>query len=149
MAFVEAMRTSDRDDWETPPELFKRLDAEFNFTLDPCCTPQTAKCDKFFTRRENGLVQDWGNETVFVNPPYGSQLGKWVRKSFESSRRGATVVMLIPSRTDTAYFHDYVYAYAEIRFLRGRIYFYREGSPVGRAPFPSLIAIFRPEIETL
>jgi site-specific DNA-methyltransferase (adenine-specific) len=138
------MRTSDRDDWETPPDVFAALNGEFQFTLDPCCTVQTAKCARFFTSDDDGLSQDWGTESVFVNPPYGRELAKWVAKSLQASLNGATVVLLIPARTDTAYFHEHIYGVAEIRFLRGRIYFHRDGVAVDRAPFPSMVVVFRP-----
>jgi phage N-6-adenine-methyltransferase len=136
--------SSAADDWETPQELFDELDAEFHFTLDPCCRPETAKCLRFFTQADDGLAQSWGTETVFVNPPYGRVIGKWVHKAFESALGGATCVLLIPARTDTAYWHDYCFK-GEVRFLRGRVYFARGGKR-GRAPFPSAVVIFRPGI---
>ena len=133
--------SSKTPEWATPQALFDELNAEFDFTLDPCCTEENAKCAKFYTKETNGLSKDWDGERVFVNPPYGREMPKWVKKSAEA--RGGLVVMLIPARTDTKYFHDYIYNKAEIRFVRGRIKF--EGAQVGSgaAPFPSMIVIFR------
>ena len=132
--------SSKRHDWATPQYLFDQLDAEFHFTLDPCCTHETAKCEKHFTPEEDGLAQSWDGETVFCNPPYGKELVKWVKKSAESSGNGTTVVMLIPARTSNGWFHDYIYGKAEVRFIRGRVKF------VGaehNAPFPSMVVVFR------
>lgn len=140
MAFTSGLRSSARDDWETPPDLFADLDREFGFSLDPCATDSTAKCQRYFTREQNGLAQDWSGETVFMNPPYGRVIGQWMRKAWESSRGGATVVCLVPARTDTAWWHDYA-ARGEVRFLRGRLKF---GGQTGNAPFPSAVVVFRP-----
>jgi len=126
--------------WETPQALFDELDQEFDFTLDPCCSHETAKCDKHYTPEEDGLAQDWSGERVFMNPPYGREIGKWMRKAYEESLRGAVVVCLIPSRTDTAWWHDYAMK-GEVRFLRGRVRF--GGSKAG-APFPSAVIVFPP-----
>jgi site-specific DNA-methyltransferase (adenine-specific) len=125
-------------EWSTPLDLFKKLDDEFKFTLDPCATKENAKCEKFFTIRENGLAQSWEGERVFVNPPYGNQINKWVKKAYEE-RLNAYVVMLLPARTDTRWWHNYVYWQAELRFLKGRLKF---GGVKNPAPFPSVIAIF-------
>jgi site-specific DNA-methyltransferase (adenine-specific) len=143
----KALTTSNKQYWETPPELFKELDNEFQFTLDPCAEPATAKCDKYFTIHENGLHQSWEGETVFCNPPYGRNISKWVAKCvLEARKPGTTVVLLIPSRTDTKYFHEYILPNAkDVRFLRGRLNFWMDNKPMGRAPFPSLIAVFRHE----
>lgn len=128
------------DEWETPSGFFKDLDAEFHFTLDPCATEQNRKCEKFFTVKENGLKMAWGGYAVFCNPPY-SQCYEWAKKCYEESQNGATVVMLVPSRTDTKWFHEWVYGKAEIRFIRGRLKF---GNGKTGAPFPSMLAIYRP-----
>lgn len=137
----DGMFTSNTNEWATPRAFFDALDAEFHFNLDPCATPQNAKCCKFFTAEQNGLDQDWGGGRVFCNPPYGREIGRWVRKCWEESRKPNTlVVMLIPARTDTSYFHDYIYGKArEIRFIRGRLHF--NESPQG-APFPSMVVVF-------
>ena len=139
---TDLMFSSKDDSWETPPSLFNILDMEFNFTLDPCCTKQTAKCKKFFTKEEDGLIQDWSKDIVFVNPPYGREIGKWVEKSYNETKKGAKVVMLIPSRTDTKWFHDFIYNKAEIRFLKGRIRFLQNKKELNTAPFPTMLIIF-------
>lgn len=125
-------------EWATPLDLFAKLDKEFRFTLDPCSTSENAKCEKFFTIRENGLSQSWEGERVFVNPPYGNQLSKWVKKAHQE-RLKAYVVMLLPARTDTRWWHNYIYGQAEIRFLKGRLKF---GASKNSAPFPSVLVIF-------
>lgn len=128
-------------EWYTPQEFFDKLNAEFGFTLDPCCTHENAKCEKHFTEAENGLAQSWHGETVFMNPPYGRTIGDWMRKAYEScNRNGAQVVCLVPARTDTAWWHEYAMK-GEIRFIRGRLKF---GGAVDSAPFPSAVVIFRP-----
>jgi phage N-6-adenine-methyltransferase len=138
---LAVMMSSANHDWETPALLFAELELEFGpFDLDPCCLPETAKCVRYFTPADDGLRQPWSGR-VFCNPPYGREIGKWVRKAWEESRRGATVVLLIPARTDTSYWHDYCFK-GEVRFLRGRIYFSRNGR-TGRAPFPSAVVVFR------
>lgn len=134
------MFSSKTDLWSTPNDFFDKLNDEFRFTLDPCSTHENAKCYKHFTEEENGLLQDWGNEVVFCNPPYGRQIKDWVKKSYEESQKGnTTVVMLIPARTDTIYFHEYIYHKAEIRFIKGRLKF---GNAKNSAPFPSMVVIF-------
>ncbi|MDD4984353.1 MAG: DNA N-6-adenine-methyltransferase [Dehalococcoidales bacterium] len=125
--------------WGTPQELFVELDAEFYFTLDPCATDDNAKCDFYFTEDIDGLSLSWDGESVFCNPPYGRQIRKWVKKAAET--RGL-VVMLLPARTDTSWFHDYIYGKAEIRFIRGRLQFSGK-EKLGNAPFPSMVVIFR------
>lgn len=135
--------SSKRHDWETPQAFFDELDREFHFTLDPCCTPNTAKCKKYYTPKENGLLQDWSGETVFCNPPYGRELKVWIEKCYNESRKpNTTVVMLIPARTDTIAFHKYIYNKAEIRFVKGRIKFRVDGKAGDCAPFPSMVVIF-------
>ena len=137
--------SSKTDMWATPIELFKMLDMEFHFTLDPCCTHENAKCHKHYTKEENGLLQDWSGETVFCNPPYGRELKKWVKKCAEESvKPGTTIVMLVPSRTDTEWFQKYVYHHAELRFIKGRIKF---GEGKNHAPFASMIVIFNTNIQ--
>ena len=126
-----------RSDWETPRELFQALDAEFHFTLDVCATEKNHKCERYFTPEQDGLSQNWGGQVCWCNPPYGREIADWVKKATESS---ATVVMLLPARTDTKWFHDFVYGKAEVRFLRGRVRFVGADAA---APFPSMIVIFR------
>jgi len=137
----KAMFSSKTDEWETPQDFFDALDAEFHFTLDPCATPENAKCKKYYTKAEDGLKQDWQGETVFCNPPYGRAIKDWVKKCYEESQKpNTTVVMLIPARTDTSYFHEYIYGKAkEIRFIRGRLKFGKAKHP---APFPSMVVVF-------
>lgn len=129
---------SERHDGETPWEVFNPLHAEFNFTLDPCALPETAKCAKFYTPEDDGLAQDWTGERVFMNPPYGKAIRHWMRKAYEHAQRGGVVVCLVPARTDTAWWHDYTKG-AEIRFIRGRVKF---GGYENGAPFPSAIVVF-------
>lgn len=135
------MFSSKTDLWSTPQDFFDKLNKEFNFNLDPCSTHENAKCEKHFTIVEDGLKQNWGGHTVFCNPPYGRELRKWVEKAYKESKKENTkVVMLIPARTDTSYFHDYIYGKAkEIRFIRGRLKF---GECKNAAPFPSMVIIF-------
>ncbi len=128
------------DEWPTPQRLFDALHAEFGFTLDPCATEANAKCGRYFTRAEDGLKQDWSRDAVFMNPPYGRMIGQWVKKAYESAGQGALVVSLLPARTDTRWWHDYVMR-GEIRLLRGRLTFEGGKHP---APFPSAIVVFRP-----
>jgi len=143
MRNMKTLLSSERMDWETPPEIFDDLQKEFNFTLDPCASSENAKCEKFFTEEDNGLVKDWSNERVFVNPPYGSAIKEWVKKCFQERNRADLIVMLIPARTDTTYFHEYIYHKAEIRFIKGRIKFLGNQKGSGSAPFPSMLVIFR------
>lgn len=138
---MKILFSSAKHDWETPQFLFDELHSEFHFTLDPCCEPHTAKCPKYFTSSQNGLVQNWEGETVFCNPPYGRLIYHWVQKCFIESRKPATkVVLLIPARTDTKYFHEFIYRQAnEIRFLKGRLRF---SNSLNSAPFPSMVIVF-------
>ena len=133
-----ALFSSACTEWGTPQALFDELDREFHFTLDPCANEQNHKCAKYYTEAENGLLQDWGHETVFCNPPYGRQIGYWVASCYEHA---GVAVMLLPARTDTKWFHDYIYQKdrVEVRFLRGRLKF--EGAK-NSAPFPSMVVIF-------
>lgn len=140
MPINKGLMSSNTAEWATPKAIFDELDNEFGFTLDPCCTPENRKCDKYYTKEDDGLSKDWSGETVFCNPPYGREISKWVKKSYEESAKGATVVMLLPARTDTSYFHDYIYGEHEIRFIRGRLHF-NESKQC--APFPSMIVVMR------
>lgn len=131
--------SSNTEMWATPQAFFDELDKEFHFDLDPCACPDNAKCAKFFTVEDDGLAQDWSGHTVFCNPPYGRKIGAWVKKCHDEAQKGTKVVMLIPARTDTSYFHDYIYHKAEIRFIRGRLKF---GNAEQGAPFPSMVVIY-------
>jgi site-specific DNA-methyltransferase (adenine-specific) len=126
------------DEWATPQEFYDHLNAEFDFTLDPCCTHENAKCNRHFTDQENGLIQTWAGERVFCNPPY-SQMKHWARKCRDEASRAELIVMLVFARTDTAWFHDYVYGDAELRFIRGRLRF---GDSKNSAPAPSMLCIW-------
>ena len=142
MTIHESLFSSRSEEWPTPQDFFDGLDAEFRFTLNPCATPESAKCETYFTKAQDGLEQDWRRHRVFCNPPYGKSMRDWARKCYEASRAGALVVLLAHSRTDTRWFHDWVYGKAaEIRFVRGRLRF---GGVKQAAPFPSLVAVYRP-----
>ena len=119
---TDVMFSSATELWSTPQDFFDKLDAEFHFNLDVCALPENAKCERYYTPADDGLKQPWKG-TVWCNPPYGRQVGRWVEKAYLSSIGGATIVMLLPARTDTAWFHDYIYGKAKIRFVRGRLKF--------------------------
>ena len=131
--------------WETPKELFDELNNEFYFTLDPCCTKENAKCSIYYTIEDNGLNMNWGKHRVFMNPPYGRQISKWVEKAYSESLNGTLVVCLLPSRTDTKWWWDYCMK-GEIRFIKGRLKFKgmnTQGEIVkNSSTFPSAIVIF-------
>ena len=139
----DVMFSSKTDMWETPQAFFDDLDRLFHFTLDACAIPENAKCAVFYTPEQDGLSQRWTG-TVWCNPPYGRKIGEWVRKAYQSvvSQDAECVVMLLPARTDTRWFHDYCYMnkFAQIRFVRGRLKF---GGGQNAAPFPSMVVIFR------
>lgn len=136
---TSGMMSSNTPEWATPQSFFDALNREFSFTLDPCSTHENAKCEKHYTKEDDGLSKNWGGEVVFCNPPYGRELPKWVKKCYEESCH-ADVVMLIPARTDTRWFWDYIYGKAEIRFIKGRLKF---GNAKQSAPFPSMVVIYR------
>lgn len=140
---TELMFSSKNDCWATPQDFYDVLNSEFYFTLDPCADHTNHKCDLYYTIQDDGLSKDWGGHTVFCNPPYGRTINKWVEKcSTESQKPNTTCVMLIPARTDTKYFHRYIYnkTNVEIRFIEGRLKF---GDAKNAAPFPSMVVIFR------
>ena len=138
---TKTLISSKTDKWATPQTFFDELNREFDFNLDPCADETNHKCEKYFTEEENGLLQDWGGCRVFCNPPYGSSIKDWVAKCYHEGHKEETlVVLLIPARTDTTYFHDYIEHRAEIRFVRGRLKF---GDSKTGAPFPSMVVIFR------
>lgn len=136
----KALLSSKNMNWCTPQDFYDKLNDEFHFMLDAAATDKTAKCPQYFTPETDGLTQSWRcNGAVFCNPPYGRDIGKWVKKAYEESRCGG----MIPSRTDTSYFNDYIYGKAEIRFLRGRLHFTDEqGNTKDPAPFPSMLVIY-------
>ena len=131
------MFSSKMDSWSTPQDYFDSVAKEFPFTLDVCALPENAKCKAFYSPEHDGLSQKWEG-VCWMNPPYGRQIGKWVQKAYNSTT-SATVVGLLPARTDTKWFHDYIYGKAEIRFLRGRIRF---SGCKNSAPFPSMLVIW-------
>ena len=144
----EVMFSSKSDEWGTPRDLFENLNKKFNFTLDPCATSENKKCLKYYTKEQDGLSKDWSGETVFINPPYtGGAIGKWVKKAYEETEKNAetTVVCLIPSRTDTRYWHDYCMKASNIYFIKGRLRF--DGESDNSAPFPSAIIVFSKKLK--
>lgn len=134
---TSGLMSSNSDRWETPQKLFDELNQKYNFELDVCALPENAKCENYFTPEVDGLKQDWTG-VCWMNPPYGREIGKWMKKALESSRNGAIVVCLVPARTDTAWWHDYAMK-GEIEFIRGRLKF---GNSKNSAPFPSAIVVF-------
>lgn len=132
--------TSNTDLWATPQSFFNELDKEFHFTLDVCATKDNAKCDRYYTKEDDGLSKSWDNEIVWMNPPYGKEISKWIKKA--SEQVGGVCVCLLPSRTDTRYFHEYIYnkQNVEIRFIKGRLKF---GDSKNSAPFPSMVVVFK------
>ena len=129
--------SSKTDLWATPQKFFDKYNDIYNFTLDVCANDDNAKCSKYFTIEDNGLAHTWGG-VCWMNPPYGREIGEWMKKAYESSLQGATVVCLVPSRTDTKWWHDYAMK-GEIEFIKGRLKF---GDAKNSAPFPSAIVIF-------
>jgi len=144
MGNIEVHFSSKSNEWGTPPKLFQWLDNKFGFDLDAAATKENAKCRKFYTIEDDALKQDWikGSDygNVFLNPPYGNDLGKFIKKAYEESQKDCSVVCLIPARTDTKYFHDYC-TKGCIYFIKGRLKFIN-GSCSASAPFPSAIVVF-------
>jgi site-specific DNA-methyltransferase (adenine-specific) len=144
MAISSALYSSRSEEWETPEQLFSQLDREFRFTLDPCATAKNAKCARFFSKEEDGLLQDWASERVFMNPPYGRRIGEWMQKAIQEADKGALVVCLVHARTDTKWWHAHVQGFAdEVRFVKGRIRFQNTTGKTSCAPFPSAVVIYR------
>ncbi len=137
----EALYSSANPVWATPPKLFAALDREFRFELDAAASAENTKCPRFYSRYDDGLSQPWAPSRTWCNPPYGRAVGAWVAKAHVESDLGALVVMLLPARTDTRWFHEHVIRRAEVRFLPGRVRFV--GAKAG-APFPSIVVVFRP-----
>lgn len=136
----KTLYSSRSEEWGTPQDFFDKLNAEFHFTLDPCANKKNHKCKKYFTKKDDGLAHDWSDDVVFMNPPYGKEIKRWMEKAYLTSLAGGTVVALVHSRTDTRWFHNWVYGKAELRFVKGRLKF--QGNK-NSAPFPSLVAIYR------
>ena len=127
-------------EWETPQDFFDKCNAEFHFTLDVASTDENAKCENHFTEKDDGLKCSWRGQRVWCNPPYGRELPKWIAKADAEKDNAELIAMLIPARTDTKAFHEYIYNKAEIRFIKGRLKF---GEMKTSAPFPSMLVIWR------
>lgn len=143
----DLMFSTGKDDWETPEEFFNEINKEFHFTLDVCANEHNHKTEKYFSETQNGLEQNWEGNVCWCNPPYSRSTKKkpgqsdWIKKCFiEGQKKNTTVVMLIPARTDTIAFHEYIYNKAEIRFIKGRLKFV---GGANAAPFPSMLVIYR------
>ena len=137
---LKTMFSSKNTKWGTPQGFYDELDKVHNFTLDPCASDENYKCKKYFTEKDDGLSQPWAAETVFMNPPYGRDIKKWLKKAWQEAKNpGTKVVCLIPARTDTQYWHDYCMNAAKIHFIKGRLKF---GDSKNLAPFPSALVIF-------
>lgn len=131
--------SSAKDEWATPQDFYDGLAKKYDFNLDPCADAGNAKCAKFYTQQDDGLSQDWGGHTVFVNPPY-SKVKDWVNKALKESRKpDTTIVMLVAARTDTKFFHEYCTKANQIFFIKGRLKF---GGSQNSAPFPSMVVVF-------
>lgn len=136
--------TSNRDDWETPKWLFDKLNEIWHFTLDAASNDDNALCECHFTKDDDALSQSWEGHSVWLNPPYGRNIPKWVEKAaMESRKPGTIVIMLVPARVDTGWYWDWIVPYAdEISFLRGRVKFCLHGEEGGPSPFPSMLVRF-------
>lgn len=151
MAVNGALFSSATDEWETPQELFNELDREFEFTLDVCATKDNRKCSNYYSKAQDGLSKNW-HGVCWMNPPYGREIRKWVEKAAYEAWHGATVVCLLPARTDTRWWHDYIWDNenhcpregVKIRLLKGRLKF---GGSKNSAPFPSAIVIFGGDVQ--
>lgn len=145
MAGFKGKFESVRQDWETPIELFDTINSEFNFTLDGAASETNKKCENYFSKDTDSMKVSWGSNVVWLNPPYGEKGGysikSWVEKSYKESLSGATVVMLIPARTNTNWFHDICLSHAEVRFIKGRPKF---GGADHGLPQPLCYVIFKP-----
>lgn len=139
---IDALRSSKTDNWATPQDLFDQIAESFDFDIDLAASAENAKCDKYFDESADSLSQEWTG-ICWLNPPYGRAIGVWIRKAYEAGRNGATVVCLIPARTDTRWWHDYV-KHSEHVLLKGRLKF---GDGKCNAPFPSAVVVFRPMLE--
>jgi len=142
----EGLMSSEKNYWETPQDFFEDLNKNYDFSFDLAASKDNAKCDNFFCEEDDSLTKDWhelkGN--LFLNPPYGRELKKWVKKAYEESlkKTDGCIVLLIPARTDTSYWHDFIFGKAQIKFLRGRLKFELNGEAKDSAPFPSAIVIY-------
>lgn len=139
----EALFTSNSDEWFTPQSFFDEINKEFNFSMDAAATKKNAKCINYWTKETDGLKQDWRGWVVYCNPPY-SEIKLWVEKAYHESLKGTKIVLLIPVRTDTKYFHSFIYGKAKLRFIKGRIKFECDDKTkkLNSAPFPSMLVIY-------
>ena len=134
--------SSASDEWETPQEFFDAQNAAFNFTLDVCATSENAKCKRFFTKADDGLLKSWAGERCWMNPPYGRSIVHWMKKAYQESLNDALVVCLVPARTDTAWWHSYAIK-GTVTFIRGRLKF---SGGKNSAPFPSALVVFESKL---
>jgi phage N-6-adenine-methyltransferase len=145
----KALFSSQDFTWGTPQYLFDSLSKEFGrFILDVCATDENAKCQRYYTELEDGLLQPWSHLN-WMNPPYGKSIARWIERAYDEAQRGNVTVALLPARTDTTYFHQYIYGKHEIRFIKGRLKFEGLDKPANSAPFPSMIVVFRPSPSAL
>ena len=149
----KVLLSTGKDDWETPATLFDALHREFGFTLDAAASDANHKTPRYYTAEQDGLAQSWEGERVFCNPPYSRKSkgnpgqAAWIKKAYEEAQKGTLVVLLLPARTDTEAFHEYILPHAQIRFLRGRLHFEENGRPRDAAPFPSMLVIYNGEVD--
>lgn len=144
---MSVMTSSEDMTWATPQAWFDYLDLEFDFTLDPCCVKETAKCDLFHTPETNGLVHSWKGHRVFMNPPYGKDIIQWMKKAYEECiYNGVLTVCFVPARVDTEWWHEYAAKATEIRFPKGRVKF---AGAEASAPFPVAVVVFRPRVDQM
>jgi len=133
--FTHGMKTSLTSEWETPQYLFDKLNNIYHFELDVCANINNHKCDLYYDIEDNGLLQDW--KTInWCNPPYGRKIGLWIEKAYLENKKGNTIILLLPARTDTKWFHKYIYNQHRIEFIKGRLKFNNQNKD---APFPSMI----------
>ena len=141
MKGTEQLFSSSSENWSTPMDLFELINSKYNFTVDVCADASNNKVKKYYNIQKDGLSQDWSNDVCWCNPPYGKNISKWIEKAYVESEKGTKIVMLLPSRTDTKWFHNFIYENknAKIEFIKGRLKF--SGSN-NSAPFPSMIVKF-------
>jgi len=138
------MFSSETDEWSTPQSFYDKLNNKFKFDLDVCALPSSAKCEVFFTPEDDGLNKDWfaHGKTIWMNPPYGREIGKWMQKACVEANKGCTVVCLVPARVDTKWWYNSCQR-GEISFVKGRLKF---GGATNSAPFPSAVVVLRPSL---
>lgn len=138
---VDVHFSSKEESWETPKYFFDKYNEVYHFELDVCAEEHNKKCDKFYCKEQDALLQEWSKDAkvCWMNPPYGRTIKQWMKKAYEESLKGVTVVCLVPSRTDTVWWHDYVVK-GEIEFIKGRLKFNNHTNP---APFPSAVVVFK------